>query len=276
VARTAEPRAGALCRARSSRPSPRSKAAGGRAVAIGADLADPDDRARIVPSVEADLGPVDILVHNAAAAIYAPTAEMPLRRRQVVFEVNVHAAMDLAQAVLPHMRAAKRGTIINLSSASSVLPAPPPATGVPPTMSVYGASKAASERLTVGLRGGGVRDDISVTTLAPVARRVDARRRSARRKVPRRPSGAGRAGRVAGRGGRRPRHLDPKAYTGRVLDWALPRRGRPQAELSGDGASRRLPRRMGRTYDALDDGLTASARAADVLRRDRAVERRDT
>src|SRR5262245_18872036 len=88
---------------------------GGRAVPIVANLADPTDRARIVPAVEAALGPVDILVHNAAAAIYAPITEMPLGRRQTVFEVNVHAAVDLAQAVLPGMRAARRGSIITLS-----------------------------------------------------------------------------------------------------------------------------------------------------------------
>jgi NAD(P)-dependent dehydrogenase (short-subunit alcohol dehydrogenase family) len=86
-----------------------------------------------------------------------------------VFEVNLHAPIDLAQAVLPHMRAKKRGAIINLSSASSVLPAPPPAMGVPPTMSVYGASKAALERLTVGLAAEVYADGVGVATLAPVA-----------------------------------------------------------------------------------------------------------
>lgn len=143
--------------------------AGGRAVPVVANLADPDDRSRIVPMVEAALGPVDVLVHNAAAAIYAPTATMPLRRRQTVFEVNVHAAIDLAQAVLPAMRAARRGSIVNLSSATSVVPVPPPASGIPPTMSVYGASKAALERLTVGLAAEVYADGIAVNTIAPVA-----------------------------------------------------------------------------------------------------------
>src|SRR5262245_23841875 len=145
------------------------EAAGGRAVPIVANLADPGDRARIVPAVRAALGPVDVLVHNAAAAIYAPIAEMSLRRRQTVFEVNVHAAIDLAQAVLPEMRAAKRGAIINLSSATSAVPAPPPAMGAPTTMSIYGASKAALERLTVGLAAEVYADGIAVNTIAPVA-----------------------------------------------------------------------------------------------------------
>src|SRR5206468_8416121 len=67
------------------------EATGGKAVAIPADLADTDARSRIVPEVESSLGPVDILVNNAAAAFYVPTAELPLRRRRLMFELNVHA-----------------------------------------------------------------------------------------------------------------------------------------------------------------------------------------
>lgn len=145
------------------------EAAGGRAVPIVADLADPASRAGIVPAVRAALGPVNVLVHNAAAAIYAPITEMPLRRRQIVFEVNVHAAIDLAQAVVPDMRAAGGGWIVNVSSASSVQPAPPPAVGVPPTMSIYAASKAALERATIGLAAEVYGDRIAVNTIAPVA-----------------------------------------------------------------------------------------------------------
>lgn len=144
-------------------------AAGGRAVPIVANLADPADRARIVPAAEKVLGPIDILVHNAAAAIYAPVTEMPLRRRQAVFEVNVHASLDLAQAVIPSMRARRRGSIVYLSSASSAYPAAPLAQTIPPTMAVYGASKAALERLAISLAAEVYGDGIAVNTIAPVA-----------------------------------------------------------------------------------------------------------
>ena len=147
----------------------RIEAAGGRAVPIVADLANAEDRARIVPAVHAALGAVNVLVHNAAAAIYAPIAAMPLRRRQIVFEVNVHAAVDLAQAVLPDMRAAGGGSIINVSSVTSVYPAPPPASTTPSTMTIYGASKAALERTTLGLAAELYADGIAVNTIAPVA-----------------------------------------------------------------------------------------------------------
>jgi citronellol/citronellal dehydrogenase len=144
--------------------------AGGRAVPIVADLANPADRARIVPEVRAALGPVDVLVHNAAAAIYAPVAEIPLKRRQITFEVNVHATLDLAQAVLPEMRARKRGWIVNLSSASSMHPKGPPySAAISSTITVYGASKAALERITTGLASEVYADGIAVNSIAPVA-----------------------------------------------------------------------------------------------------------
>ena len=128
---------------------------GSRAAVITADLTDGDDRARIVPSAVDELGgPVDILVNNAAAAMYGPTRDLSLKRRRVIFEVNVHAPLDLAQAVIPSMVERGEGWIINISSAT----ARPIANS---TMTVYGASKAALNRLTHGLAfelaGSGIR-----------------------------------------------------------------------------------------------------------------------
>jgi citronellol/citronellal dehydrogenase len=75
---------------------------GGRVAVVVADLADGEARAGVVPEAERSLGgPIAILVNNAAAAIYQPLAELSLRRRHVLFELNVHAPVDLAQAVSP-------------------------------------------------------------------------------------------------------------------------------------------------------------------------------
>jgi NAD(P)-dependent dehydrogenase (short-subunit alcohol dehydrogenase family) len=123
-------------------------------VTIPADLADPADRSRVVPEAVAGLGgPVEILVNNAAAAIYAPIEDYPLRRRQITFEVNVHAPVDLIQAVLPAMVERGEGWIVNLSSSTARLLDGPPFAAPPiwSTMAVYGASKAALNRLTNGL-----------------------------------------------------------------------------------------------------------------------------
>lgn len=121
---------------------------------VVADLADEDDRARVVPEAMAALGgPIDVLVNNAAAAMYDAVAAMPLRRRRLLFELNVHAPVDLAQAVVPAMREAGAGWIVNLTSGAARPWSGPPfdlgAQGSTTTM--YGASKAALLRVTNGL-----------------------------------------------------------------------------------------------------------------------------
>jgi NAD(P)-dependent dehydrogenase (short-subunit alcohol dehydrogenase family) len=127
---------------------------GRRVATIVADLTDEADRHEIVPqAVDALGGPVEILVNNAAAAIYAPLETFPLRRRRVIFEANVHAPLDLAQAVIPAMRDAGEGWIVNLSSGSTRLAGGPPFDVGPQgsAIAVYGASKAALNRITNGL-----------------------------------------------------------------------------------------------------------------------------
>lgn len=146
------------------------EARGVAGLAVVADLTDPADRARIVPTVAGELGPVDILVNNAAAAIYAPIADMPLRRRELLFAVNVHAPVDLAQAVLPGMRARGGGWIVNISSATAAHPVGPPYPQVAmgTTTTAYGAAKAALERFTTGLAAEVFDAGIAVNALAPV------------------------------------------------------------------------------------------------------------
>ncbi|MBL8778140.1 MAG: SDR family NAD(P)-dependent oxidoreductase [Acidimicrobiales bacterium] len=145
------------------------EAQGRRAVPLVADLTDVDDRAGIVTDAAAGLGgPVEILVNNAAAAIYQPLADFPLKRRRLIFEVNVHAPLDLAQAALPAMLAAGEGWIVNVSSGSArPRPTPFAASALGSTIGIYGASKAALNRLTNALAeelwGTGVR----VNTVEP-------------------------------------------------------------------------------------------------------------
>ena len=122
------------------------------------------DRLRIVPDAAAALGgPIDILVNNAAAAIYGDLATFPLRRRHVLFDVNVHAPLDLAQAAIPAMVDAGAGWIVNLTSGAARSWAGPPFELGPQgsTIAEYGASKAALARITNGLgaelHGSGVR-----------------------------------------------------------------------------------------------------------------------
>ena len=142
---------------------------GGRAVAVPADLADATSRTALVPEVEAMLGPVDVLVNNAAAAFYLPIDNFPARRRRLLFELNLHAPVDLSLAVLPRMRSRGQGWIVNVSSVTSRHPNAE--RSLPPTAAatLYGASKAALERFTTGLAAEVYDDRIAVNSVAPVA-----------------------------------------------------------------------------------------------------------
>jgi NAD(P)-dependent dehydrogenase (short-subunit alcohol dehydrogenase family) len=145
---------------------------GNNVAVVVADLTDERDRAGVVPlAAEALGGPIEILVNNAAAAIYNELAEFPLRRRKVLFEVNVHAPLDLAQAAIPAMRRAGEGWIVNISSGAARLWQGPPFELGPQgtTLTVYGASKAALNRITNGLAAELFGSGIRVNTIEPRA-----------------------------------------------------------------------------------------------------------
>ena len=140
---------------------------GGKAVPIVGDLADAKDYDRIVAEAQAALGPIEVLVNNAAAAFYLPFDKMSENRFRVAFEINVHAPWRLAQLVVPGMRARREGWILNISSATSVLP-PKPWRDFDGLSFLYGSTKAALERFTVGLAASESRHGVWVTSMAPV------------------------------------------------------------------------------------------------------------
>ena len=150
------------------------EAAGGRAVAVRADLTDRDDIARLVSEAREALGPITILINNAAftapgrppvpgaqerakSARPAGAAKpgwpgfvsTPLHAFRRHFEIAVFAAYELMQLVCPDMIEAGGGSIVNITSVASRLPGDGPypdrSGGVLPG---YGGSKAALEHLT--------------------------------------------------------------------------------------------------------------------------------
>ena len=130
----------------------------------GRDLTDEQDRSRVIPeAVEILGGAVDILVNNAAAAITRPITTMSPRHQRIMYERNVIAPLDLAQSVIPSMRDAGEGWIVNLTSSGARLHDGRPFNLGPQgsTMEVYGATKAALNRITKGLaaelQGTGIR-----------------------------------------------------------------------------------------------------------------------
>lgn len=116
--------------------------AGGRAIAVPADLSDPDDVRSMVETTVAELGRLDVLVNNAAVT-FVGDLDLPLKRHELVMAINLTAPLVACQAAVPHLRAAGGGRILNVSSVAALVPVP--------GLMAYGISKIGLEHLTVDL-----------------------------------------------------------------------------------------------------------------------------
>ena len=139
-------------------------AAGGRALAVQADLSQGEDRERLVAEVIEELGSPDILVNNAAVTFLRALDEFPERRVKLMFEMHVFAPLHLTQLVLPGMRERKRGWICNMTSVAADHPPGPPFSDFDTSagFGVYGMAKAAQNRLTGSLAAELYADGIAV------------------------------------------------------------------------------------------------------------------
>lgn len=148
----------------------RLREAGGRAHAVVADLSASDfDPEAVVGEVESELGPIDYLVNNAAAAFYPSYLEMPRKRMEISFRVNVAAPWLLAQAAVPGMVDRGRGSVLNLTSQTAIMPEGPPFQVAPQIRgaTAYGGSKAWLERATVGAAAELFGSGVSLNCLSP-------------------------------------------------------------------------------------------------------------
>jgi NAD(P)-dependent dehydrogenase (short-subunit alcohol dehydrogenase family) len=146
------------------------RAAGGAADAMPCDVSDFDACERLVRTVRERLGPVDVLVNNAALTYFMPVAAFPLATWLKSFAVNFHAPFYLSQLVLQDMIPRKAGAIVNISSAAAIGPGRGPypegaRRGIGGTL--YGAEKAALERFTQGLASEVYEDGVSVSCVSP-------------------------------------------------------------------------------------------------------------
>lgn len=117
------------------------ESSGGKGVAIAADVSDPQGVAGLIKSVEEKLGPIDLLVNNAALAGPAgPTWESDPQAWWQCQEVNLRGPFLCCHATLPGMIQRKKGRIINVASAAGTISVP--------YLSAYVTSKAALIRFT--------------------------------------------------------------------------------------------------------------------------------
>ncbi|MEU9017785.1 SDR family oxidoreductase [Actinomadura sp. NPDC048394] len=129
---------------------------------VACDLSDPERAGTVAPAVADGLGPPEILVNAAGAMFTEERAESePLDAVRATLDLNLVAPFVLAQAVFPHMRAAGRGSIVNVSSISGRVGVP----GIP--QASYAASKAGLSGLTAELAVQWARHSIRVNTVAP-------------------------------------------------------------------------------------------------------------
>jgi 2-hydroxycyclohexanecarboxyl-CoA dehydrogenase len=134
-------------------------AAGGKAITLAADLGERAQIEAAVTQTRDALGPVTILVNNAAVESFAPVAEVTDEDWDRLMGVNLKGAFVLIQAALPDMVAAGWGRVINISAFGAQIGAP--------NMALYTASKGGVISMTRSMAVELGRQGITVNSISP-------------------------------------------------------------------------------------------------------------
>ena len=139
--------------------------AGGRAVAVACDVTKDEQLQNLVQQSIAAFGTITTLVNNAGGGGPKPF-DMPMDTFIWAYKLNVFSVFHLCQLCAPHMQAAGRGAILNISSMS--------AENKNSNMASYGSSKAALSHLTRNIAFDLGPKGIRVNAIAPGAIRTAA------------------------------------------------------------------------------------------------------
>jgi citronellol/citronellal dehydrogenase len=121
------------------------RAAGGQALPILGDVRDADAVEAAVARTVEEFGGVDIVVNNASAINLAPIGNLPVKRFDLMMQINVRGTFVVTQACLPHLRESDHAHVLTLS---------PPIDRVPDWVANHGPytlSKMGMSMLTLGL-----------------------------------------------------------------------------------------------------------------------------
>jgi NAD(P)-dependent dehydrogenase (short-subunit alcohol dehydrogenase family) len=127
----------------------------------------------VVADIEANVGTVDVLVNNAGYGHEGILEESPLSDMRRQFDVNVFGPVAMMKAVLPFMRARRRGHIVNITSMGGYI--------TMPGIAYYCGSKFALEGISDALATEVRPFGIAVTAIAPGSFRTDWAGRSMQR-----------------------------------------------------------------------------------------------
>ena len=126
---------------------------------VALDVTDEESMTQAVAAVEADAGPVGVLINNAGYGLYGPVEQVPMAEIRRQFETNFFGLVRLTQLVLPGMRRRGRGRILNVSSMGGRITLPGGA--------FYHASKYAVEAFSDALRMEVAQFGIDVVLIEP-------------------------------------------------------------------------------------------------------------
>ncbi len=97
--------------------------AGGQALAIRLDVRDDDAVDAAMAQAAEHFGGIDVLVNNASAITLRNTQDLPMRRYDLMFQVNVRGTYTCSRAALPYLRKGTNPHILNLSPPLNMNPA---------------------------------------------------------------------------------------------------------------------------------------------------------
>jgi peroxisomal 2,4-dienoyl-CoA reductase len=132
---------------------------GSRALAVAANVREPESVATMVARVTGELGRLDILVNNAAGNFYAPSATLSANAWRAVVETDLYGTFHCCQAAYPALKAAGGGRIVSVSMTLHYRGWP--------LMAHATAAKAGVDALTRTLALEWARDGITVNAVAP-------------------------------------------------------------------------------------------------------------
>ncbi len=143
------------------------RALGGVAIPVRCDVSREEDVQSLVDTTIREFGAIDILVNNAGGAFaYKRIIDFPVPRFDQAWSVNVRGPFLLCRAALPFMIPRKAGVILNITSGAATKLSRPGDT-------VYGLTKAALDRFSIGLAREVRKHNIAVLSVSPGSVRTE-------------------------------------------------------------------------------------------------------